>query len=200
MRLSFHKSMQTHISNLTKAELLANALDENGVDTVVFWSGSGDSSNLERLEGVPGFRGKGTRLKRKQLSNFYEIPCIVNATTFPSSEHAFHALKASYFGREKLSKEFAVGGKYGKMKPSAIKKFTGKKHIIATPEMLAKWQDVGSRDALMRAVRAKFIQQSDMLAVLKETKNARIVHMMTQRFKPSKFQRWEFLEKLRDTH
>lgn len=180
----------------TKQELEEN-LD---VPTITFWSRSGDKSPLECLTGIPSFRESGSRVKRQRLSNFSEDIIHMDGESFPSAEHAFQSEKCKFFGFTERAREFQCKGRYGTLKPYELKKYTGrgKEGIKVDSELLLKWESSGSNNALIRVVTSKFTDNLELMLLLWETGKARLIHVATRRGRPTVYQRWNFLEELRD--
>lgn len=178
---------------LDKEELVKN----KSVPTIVFWSGSGKVSTTEC---VPGDLALLTAADRQQLSNFSSHGLELDGLIFATAEHAFHSLKCNFWGKKDKAIQFSIKGEYGQDEPRLLKKYTGKgaKGVQVSPEQLEEW-DKESTNVLIRVVSAKFKQNSELMNLLRnKTKNARLVHLAKRRGKPSIYQRWLFLEKLRD--
>jgi len=97
------------------------------------------------------------------LSNFYEAEFVYNGTTFPTSEHAYQAMKAH--DEEELYEEIATAEG-----PDEAKKL-GKKATL--PE---NWADQ-KKYHMLEIVTAKFSQNPDIRKKLFETEDELLVEL-----------------------
>lgn len=183
-------------------------------DVLVFYSKSADvppgkgvhehiaqESDYVELNAVPDWR--------KRLSNFDdEVPFVWEGApelelTFPtgtqwrSIEHAFQASKISLKDPEKAFRfSLTSGTALGRGPGSDAQK--QRKMVLLDSDTLTHWASINER-VMASIARAKYLQNPTSIAsrTLKETRNARLLHLMRQRGSPSQLVRFAHLEQIR---
>ena len=183
-------------------------------DVLVFYSGSADvapGKGVHERVTRPTDYAELTAIKdwRKKLSNFdSEVPFVWEGApeleiTFPpgtqwrSIEHAFQAAKIGLKDKEKAMRfTLNSGTALGRGDGSDAQK--QRKMVLLDHDDLEYWASIN--ELVMASVaRAKYLQHPDSVAsrVLKATRNARLLHLMRQRGKPSQFIPFEHLAQIR---
>lgn len=104
------------------------------------------------------------------LSNFINGPVTTPAGTFPTVEHAYQFIKASFVGNEKVAKAIREA-KTG----FEAQQLGNKKSLPMTPEQSARW-DMVSTNVLSEIMGLAFVQNPKQLALLKSTGSAKLLH------------------------
>jgi len=142
---------------------------------------------------------------RKMFSNFDVAPFEwtgegVLAKPFPagtkwnSIEHAFQGSKFKHYGFKEADKFTMGSGDPIGQGDGAMAQSKRKLKLI--PDM-SDWNDL-SWKVMASAARAKYSENPDRLRVLKLTGNAKLMHMVTQRGKPSELVEFKHLEEIRE--
>ena len=142
---------------------------------------------------------------RKMFSNFDVAPFewtgegvlakpFAPGTRWNSIEHAFQGSKFKHYGFKEADKFTISSGDPIGQGDGAMAQSKRKLKLI--PDM-SDWNDL-SWKVMASAARAKYSQNPDRLRVLKLTGNAKLMHMVTQRGKPSELVQFKHLEEIRE--
>ena len=115
-------------------------------------------------------------------------------TRWNSIEHAFQGSKFKHYGFKEADKFTITSGDPIGQGDGAMAQSKRKLKLI--PDM-SDWNDL-SWKVMASAARAKYAQNPDRLRVLKLTGNAKLMHMVTQRGKPSELVHFKHLEEIRE--
>jgi len=115
-------------------------------------------------------------------------------TRWNSIEHAYHGAKFRHYGFKEADKFTMnsgdpIGQGDGAMAQS--------KRKLKTISDMSDWNDL-SRKVMESAARAKYSQNPERLRVLKMTGKAKLMHLVTQRGKPSELVEFKHLEDIRE--
>jgi predicted NAD-dependent protein-ADP-ribosyltransferase YbiA (DUF1768 family) len=186
------------------------AVDKDTEDVFVFMSKSADVK--------PG-KGKNEHVKdkfaytelskvpkwRSMLSNFDVAPFewtgegvlakpFAQGTRWNSIEHVFQGSKFRHYGFKEAEKFTMNSGDPIGLGDGAMAQSKRKLKMISD---MTDWNDL-SWKVMESAARAKYAQNPDRLRVLKLTGNAKLMHMVTQRGKPSQLIEFKHLEAIRE--
>ncbi len=142
---------------------------------------------------------------RSMFSNFDVAPFEwtgedVLAKPFPagtrwnSIEHVFQGSKFRHYGFKEADKFTMNSGDPIGLGDGAMAQSKRKLKLISD---MSDWNDL-SWKVMASAARAKYSQNPDRLRVLKLTGNAKLMHMVTQRGKPSELVEFKHLEEIRE--
>ena len=124
--------------------------------TLQFFSKSHNTADLG--PGVPAHW-------RRVLSNFYPSQISVNGHKYPTSEHAFHAIKALSSSKPSMALDFIVGGKVGPLASDA--KLAGGKAAYAKNKAFLKTEKwMSKRDTVQRQITASRLQQDPLFTLI----------------------------------
>ena len=186
------------------------SIDKDADDVFVFMSKSADVK--------PG-KGKQEHVKdkfaytelskvpnwRKMISNFDVAPFewtgegvlakpFAPGTRWNSIEHAFQGSKFKHYGFKEAEKFTISSGDPIGQGDGAMAQSKSKLKLISD---MSDWNDL-SWKVMSSAARAKYSQNPDSLRVLKMTGNAKLMHLVTQRGKPSELVEFKHLEDIRE--
>ena len=142
---------------------------------------------------------------RSMLSNFDVAPFewtgegvlakpFAAGTRWNSIEHAFQGSKFRQYGFKEAEKFTMNSGDPIGLGDGAMAQSKRKLKLISD---MSDWNDL-SWKVMASAAREKYIQNPDRLRVLKLTGNAKLMHMVTQRGKPSELVEFKHLEEIRE--
>jgi predicted NAD-dependent protein-ADP-ribosyltransferase YbiA (DUF1768 family) len=147
------------------------------------------------------------------FSNMYISPFKAGGYTYNSVEHYFHSMK---FWRDypEFAKTFTLesgsawskdpfksktAGKAGRVS-KAGKLFQTKEFKLPTNVKLrSDFYNGFDKRIMADAFQCKFGQNPNLRQVLLNTKDAKLIHLVTQRGKASELQHWDHLEKVRES-
>lgn len=111
---------------------------------------------------------------RKILSNFWVADFTVDGLTYRTVEHCFQAAKIA-LADPTLARQFALesGSALSQGDGAAARK--QRKLVLLDPQQLARW-DREKHVVMQSAMRAKFIQHPELMAVLQATGDAQLWH------------------------
>lgn len=104
------------------------------------------------------------------LSNLNNGPVTIPAGTFPTVEHAYQFIKASFVGNQKVAKAIREA-KTG----LEAQQLGNKKSLPMTAEQSARW-DLVSTNVLSEIMGLAFVQNPKQLGLLKSTGSAKLLH------------------------
>jgi len=147
---------------------------------------------------------------RRKLSNMWISPFEIGERKYNSVEHLYHSSKfwkdfpkfAETFTLESESPwsvdpfKSKTAGKAGRKNKNG-KVFSTQLFKLPNVYMRDDFYGGYERQIMALGWRAKFTQDPELKKLLLATKNAQLYHLVTERGKPSKLQRWEKLEELR---
>ena len=142
---------------------------------------------------------------RKMFSNFDVAPFVwtgegILGKPFPSGtrwntiEHVYQGSKFRHYGFKEADKFTMNSGDPIGQGDGTMAQSKRKLKMISD---MSEWFDL-SMKVMESAARAKYEQNPDRLRVLKFTGNAKLMHLVTQRGKPSELLEFKHLEKIRE--
>jgi hypothetical protein len=142
---------------------------------------------------------------RKMFSNFDVAPFewtgegvlekpFPPGTKWNTIEHAFQGSKFRHYGFKEADKFTMNSGDPIGQGDGSMAQSKRKLKMISD---MTEWYDL-SWKVMESATRAKYEQNPDRLRVLKFTGNAKLIHLVTQRGKPSELVEFKHLEKIRE--
>ena len=150
---------------------------------------------------------------RKQLSNMYICPFKLDGNEWNTVEHFFHAAKfrnkyPSYYktftinGKRQWSQDpfkSKQAGKAGRLSKAGRVYRNSKLGVPTNVKMRKDFYDRNIyRKAMILALCAKFTQCPELKLILLLTGDAELYHIITERGKKSRLERWGFLENIRE--
>jgi predicted NAD-dependent protein-ADP-ribosyltransferase YbiA (DUF1768 family)/DNA-directed RNA polymerase subunit E'/Rpb7 len=203
------KSLDKALEAVDTPRYADKSIDKDAEDVFVFMSKSADVK--------PG-KGKNEQVKdkfaytelskipkwRSMLSNFDVAPFewtgedvlakpFASGTRWNSIEHVFQGSKFRHYGFKEADKFTMNSGDPIGLGDGAMAQSKRKLKLISD---MSDWEDL-SWKVMASAARAKYTQNPDRLRILKLTGNAKLMHMVTQRGKPSNLVEFKHLEEIR---
>lgn len=182
--------------------------EEEEEDVLAFFAGSKDASpgkgvhesvkdpkRYDALSKVKGWREK--------FSNFDVAPFtwsgvgvlpvpFEEGTVWNSIEHAFQASKFKLYGKDKEALRFTLSNDIGKGDGA----FAQKHQKLVVLKDLAQWNEI-SDNVMADIAKAKYAQNKEHTRILELTHNAKLVHVVKSRGKPSVLKHFVHLEEIR---
>jgi DNA-directed RNA polymerase subunit E'/Rpb7/predicted NAD-dependent protein-ADP-ribosyltransferase YbiA (DUF1768 family) len=182
--------------------------DAEDADVLAFYSGSKDAypgkgvhesvsepKSYDALSKVKGWREK--------FSNFDVAPFkwsgagvlpipFEEGTSWNSIEHAFQGSKFKLYGKDKEAARFTLLNDIGKGDGAFAQKH---RKLVVLKDMSA-WDEI-SDQVMADIAKAKYTQNKEHLRVLDLTNDAKLVHIVKSRGKPSELKHFVHLEEIR---
>jgi len=182
--------------------------EEETEDVLAFFSGSKDAypgkgvhesvedpKRYDALSKVKGWREK--------FSNFDVAPFtwsgvgvlpipFEEGTSWNSIEHAYQASKFKLYGKDKEAIRFTLLNDIGKGDGAYAQKH---RKLVVLKDM-SQWNEI-SDHVMTDIAKAKYAQNKDHARILELTNNAKLVHVVKSRGKPSELKHFVHLEEIR---
>jgi ribA/ribD-fused uncharacterized protein len=111
---------------------------------------------------------------RKLLSNFWVADFVWDGLTYRTVEHCFQAAKIA-LADPTLAREFALESQSALARGDGVAARKQRKLVVLDPQQLASW-DREKHGVMQSAMRAKFTQHPELMAVLQATGDAQLWH------------------------
>jgi ribA/ribD-fused uncharacterized protein len=158
-------------------------------DRLFFHSGSADRApgeGVHELVADPSVYAALAKIPnwRKMLSNFWVAELRWNGLTYRTVEHCFQAAKIA-LADPTLAREFALESQSALARGDGVAARKQRKLVMLDPRQLAQW-DREKHAVMQSAMRAKFTQHPELMAVLRATGDAQLWHGTGRGAKPQR--------------